>query len=83
MPPINTPSQKKDAMQVHITATLDDRLRPQLERVADIDDFASTLLQEALEEDTNFEQLAMLEAQKGMDIADEIQYTLQDAKELY
>lgn len=83
MPPINTPNQKKDAMQVHITATLDDRLRPQLERVADIDDFASALLQEALEEDTNFEQLAMLEAQKGMDIADEIQYTLQDAKEVY
>ncbi len=70
-------------MKVHITATLDDRLRPQLERVADIDDFASTLLQEALEEDTNFEQLAMLEAQKGMDIADEIQYTLEDAKEVY
>ena len=70
-------------MKVHITATLDDRLRPQLERVADIDDFASTLLQEALEEDTNFEQLAMFEAQKGMDIADEIQYTLEDAKEVY
>ncbi len=83
MPPINTPNQKKDAMQVHITATLDDRLRPQLERVSDIDDFASALLQEALEEDTNFEQLAMLEAQKGMDIADEIQYTLEDAKEAY
>ena len=70
-------------MKVHITATLDDRLRPQLERVADIDDFASTLLQEALEEDTNFELLAMFEAQKGMDIADEIQYTLEDAKEVY
>ncbi len=70
-------------MKVHITATLEDRLKPQLERVADIDDFASTLLQEALEKDTNFEQLAMLEAQKGMDIADEIQYTIEDAKEVY